>query len=508
MSQKLKPTSRLVASLAIGLLIAASWSALGFCQTAVSTPHSTRESEKFPYQAMVASDATAVRSGPGKVHYATGELEPNTTVEVWRHDPGGWCAIRPPRDSFSLVPAATLDIVADGVGEIVDDGTQAWVGTQLGPVENPLWQIKLKSGERVEILGETSWPNPEGHSTVWYQIAPPAGEFRWIHIDGLKLPPNMLAQQPQQQANDAPKRDFAVQQATYQQAIADPDFSLASKPTTNINSGWRQATQPIDRSSFDNVASNNQQPGSFDRFASLPIAQPVGQSSPDSMSRQAATGQRPPERLASANVDASFGLQQLATPPASNPFPGTTTSLLAMGNSSASSPLTTTMTELELKLNNEMLKEPNQWRLIDLQKSAQSIANSNTNPIERVQAQKFLAKLDNYRKIRTNYLAVFQASAGTATGAVGSGLDEDVSLGTIYDAHGWLNELVRGGGTRQPTYVLQDKNGKITHHVSPMPGLNLSSYLKTKVGIIGKRGYHTELKLDHVTAERVIELNE
>jgi hypothetical protein len=155
-----------------------------------------------------------------------------------------------------------------------------------------------------------------------------------------------------------------------------------------------------------------------------------------------------------------------------------------------------------------MIKEPNHWRLIDLQTAAQSISEGTNDLNERFQAQRLLAKLENCRKIRSNYLAAFNTNGSqnpNAPSAASTSVDE-FSLDTMYDAHGWLNELVRDGGTKRSTYVLQDEHGKITHHISPQPGMNLSSYLKTKVGIIGKRGYHTELKLDHVTAERVIEL--
>ena len=47
----------------------------------------------FPYQAIVLKNDASVRSGPASVHYSTEELPQGATVEVHRHDPGGWCAI-------------------------------------------------------------------------------------------------------------------------------------------------------------------------------------------------------------------------------------------------------------------------------------------------------------------------------------------------------------------------------------------------------------------------------
>ena len=49
----------------------------------------------FPYQAFILRDGALVRSGPGEAHYATDELQQGEAVEVYRHDPDGWCAIRP-----------------------------------------------------------------------------------------------------------------------------------------------------------------------------------------------------------------------------------------------------------------------------------------------------------------------------------------------------------------------------------------------------------------------------
>lgn len=144
---------------------------------------------EFPYQAIVRNEGTEIFSGPAAVHYATDRIDQGEIVQVYRHDPGGWCAIRPNPGSFSLIPAAAVEIVDDGIGEILQDNTQAWVGTRLGSVEKPLWQIKLKAGEEVEILGEASWPSPDGSSTIWYQVAPPAGEFRWVRFADLNTPP-------------------------------------------------------------------------------------------------------------------------------------------------------------------------------------------------------------------------------------------------------------------------------------------------------------------------------
>lgn len=91
-------------------------------------------------------------------------------------------------------------------------------------------------------------------------------------------------------------------------------------------------------------------------------------------------------------------------------------------------------------------------------------------------------------------------------GLVGTGVDTNVESGTLYDAHGWLTELVSEDRNNRPVYVLVNDDGKITHHIAPSPGVNLHRYLKSKVGVSGRQGYNNVLKLSHVTADAVSEL--
>jgi hypothetical protein len=215
-----------------------------------------------------------------------------------------------------------------------------------------------------------------------------------------------------------------------------------------------------------------------------------------------------PPRFASSQVNPAFDLRQMDL--AGNQLGRADT----VGLSSAaagytnSTPLTNRLAALEVELNLELIKQPTQWELVDLRAKVDSIYEGTTDPLERLQAERMLGKLDNCRKIKSGYLGVSSPTELRPSGVVGTGVatEDELALGTTYDAYGWLNELVRDGGSLQSTFVLQDENGKITHHVSPTPGFNLRPYLKTKVGIIGQRGYHTALNLNHVTAERVIEL--
>ena len=128
-----------------------------------------QELQQLPYEATVLADGVKVYSGPGKLHYPTDQLARGTAVEVYRHDPGGWCAIRPIVGSFSMIPEESVEMVTNDVARITQDGIKAWVGTRLGNVDEPMWQVKLKKGEQVEILGQLDWATPGGESINWYQ---------------------------------------------------------------------------------------------------------------------------------------------------------------------------------------------------------------------------------------------------------------------------------------------------------------------------------------------------
>src|SRR5690606_20398078 len=51
---------------------------------------------EFPYRGVINADDVYVRSGPGQDYYPTEKLKRGEVVEVYRHDPGGWYAVRPP----------------------------------------------------------------------------------------------------------------------------------------------------------------------------------------------------------------------------------------------------------------------------------------------------------------------------------------------------------------------------------------------------------------------------
>jgi SH3-like domain-containing protein len=132
--------------------------------------------ETFPYKAYVAVDDVYVRSGPGQNYYPTDKLKRGQEVEVYRHDPGGWCAVRPVEGSFAWVAGRYLKPSSAHLTTVTEDGVSARVGSRFSGIREVV-QVRLQKGEVVEILEAP----PRGSSdSGWFKIAPPSGEFRWI----------------------------------------------------------------------------------------------------------------------------------------------------------------------------------------------------------------------------------------------------------------------------------------------------------------------------------------
>jgi hypothetical protein len=140
------------------------------------------ESRGFPYDAYVVTGHALIRSGPGDEYYVTSNLPQGSKVTIYKEAPGGWLAIQPPSDSFSWVSGERLWRSADaGIGEVVGSGAVAWIGSAVEDVAEHRWQVELHPGEQLTLLGEKQVARIDGPGdSLWYRVAPPSGEFRWV----------------------------------------------------------------------------------------------------------------------------------------------------------------------------------------------------------------------------------------------------------------------------------------------------------------------------------------
>ena len=193
-----------------------------------SAPAAVKE---FPYEAVIEADEAQVRCGPGKNFYATMKLTRGQHVTVRRHDPGGWFMIDPPAGSFSLIRVE--DVVQEGniatVKRLDLGQASVRIGSALDPTADSIFQRKLSSGERAEILGEVIIPRKD-RQVPMFRIRPPRGEFRWI--EGNDVAP--LDPQIKQQLNSDPfSTPPHTQEARHDRnPNAQPAVAATSKPTT------------------------------------------------------------------------------------------------------------------------------------------------------------------------------------------------------------------------------------------------------------------------------------
>jgi SH3-like domain-containing protein len=135
-----------------------------------------------PYTARITADGAAVRSGPGIDFYPVLQLQTGDKVEVY-YEQDGWCAIRPPIGSFSWVSAEYIDFGSGNIGTVLADGLASRIGSHDSD-DCEIVQVTLKKGETVLILERREMPE-NSVSPVWLKIAPPSGEFRWLHKSAL-----------------------------------------------------------------------------------------------------------------------------------------------------------------------------------------------------------------------------------------------------------------------------------------------------------------------------------
>jgi len=156
-----------------------------------------------------------VRCGPGSDYYPTATLAKGSSVEVYVQTDDGWSGIRPPEGSHNWVQADALYLMPGGrMAEVAQDSIPAWVGSDMVKNEKLLFQTELSKTQPVAILGE-AYRGQGDEKKLWFRIAPPQGEFRWIKSSMIGVMP--VAKDPADLEKSPGKTNALVSQATYQE---------------------------------------------------------------------------------------------------------------------------------------------------------------------------------------------------------------------------------------------------------------------------------------------------
>ncbi len=215
---------------------------LFFAAILAPCPLGTALAVEFPYVAYVNSADVYVRSGPGRDYYPTDKVQKGEKIEIHRHDPGGWLAIRPPRQSFSWVSSRHLDPLDDRLAVVNSGRVVARVGSTFSDVRDVI-QVRLEKGEQVELFDSPATDSP------WCKIAPPAGEFRWVFskfVDS-ELPADVARDEREAAGESDPTDDASepqggVRLASGAQKVArEPRIATRQAPRVDIaNESGRQ----------------------------------------------------------------------------------------------------------------------------------------------------------------------------------------------------------------------------------------------------------------------------
>ncbi|MBX7166094.1 MAG: hypothetical protein K1X74_07065 [Pirellulales bacterium] len=411
--------------------------------------------EEFPYVAFVVADDVYVRGGPGENYYPTDRLARGAQVEVYRHDPGGWYAIRPPENSFSWVSGEFLEIKEDNLAVVKGDRVAARVGSMLGDQRDVI-QVQLYRGEEVEILGAKRFGEGPNEQT-WYQIAPPSGEFRWIAGRLVDRNPASVDQPRNRQAY----KNRII--ARLERGGDSPDDeALDELDGAPIVHG---EDEPPQRSYAGTPGSRRV--ASRDRDF---VVEPEPGDAVD-LDRQPRTEEAPRRKRTS---------KRLSSVPADD--------------------FDTELTELELYLSLMVTEEPADWSLDEVRARAERAYSIATTALERGRARDLIARIQRFADLQQRARlveAVDEQAQYAANDPAGT------SVGSPrYDGQGRLAR-VKSSHAGAPAFALLDPNGVIRSFVTSAPGLNLGLYVGREVGVIGTIGYVPEFDKPHVTAKRV-----
>ena len=154
-----------------------------YCESNSST-YGQEETDRIVFFSIpIAVDNANILANPSPNSYRTGTISKGRYVEVYFREANGYCAVRPPQGSFSWINGKFVVEEGDKLGKIVSPNGKS-IPSRVGCeslYESKVVQIGLKNGQKIRILDKIQLSD----NSVWYKIAPPPGEFRWI--DGKNL---------------------------------------------------------------------------------------------------------------------------------------------------------------------------------------------------------------------------------------------------------------------------------------------------------------------------------
>lgn len=455
--------------------------ALVACCALLAPPACAGQDQTFPYTAYVTTDDVYVRCGPGRNYYPTDKLRAGDEVEVYRHDPGGWYAIRPVEGCFSWVAGRYLELGDDGLATVTGDRVAARVGSGFSDIRDVI-QVRLDRGEVVEVLGKKHFGS-QPEEGVWYKIAPPSGEFRWVF--GKYVDPDYHHSGVREAPGDASP---LVQRP---RASAEHVATSATSP----------ATEPKEKQAIEDIA------GAVRTAEHWTISTAKTAQRPEAASTDAFPSDSPEPR----GQESETPIQRMSQSAA----PADDSSGTESSRRIAPERFQAELQDIDMELSIMLAEEPTVWNFDELVIRARALLTKAETALDRGHARLLANKIDWSQDVKRRYDAV--NSAATAAERQDrrlvdlrpirdSGGEQLASKGR-FDGAGRLARVV-SSKLGAPRYALLDEKGDVTSYVTPAPGVNMSYYVGQRIGVNGIRGYIAEHRAQHVTAKHITALEE
>ena len=137
-----------------------------------------------PFVAEVSADTVALRSGPGDTMPDTGHLYRGTRLIVDHEEGADWLAVQPPGGQVSWINHKFLESKSDQPGDVIPRNAvvhaepDAEIAVGRAGLNKPLdvRKTRIPDGTIVCVIG----PKVDLNGSMWYPIAPPDGDFRYV----------------------------------------------------------------------------------------------------------------------------------------------------------------------------------------------------------------------------------------------------------------------------------------------------------------------------------------
>ena len=511
------------------------------------TCHMSARADALPMTAYV-QETAALRCGPSPEFYKTQVLEIGTKVEIYKTTADGWCGLRPLANSYSLIPAEAVESTdSPEVVRLNREGVRTRPGSLLTSDAHVKY-VTLHKDESVKRLGRTD-------DGKWIKIAPPSGEFRWIHKQflGSKKPPTV--------ANS--NLENRVREPQPQVALATFDSAPLTDQPTGSGAVHRPKQVPADSHSApksinpDLVADAKPIGG---QMQTIPMVadetdrhERVDSAPPRLVNAWQARDSQQPATRAVAPVSAIASVE--ASPPITSP----------VAPPSATSPnsknLNYEIGRINVALSGIVMQETSKWDLTDVRRRAERVVDSAQSSVDRQSGRELLKRIAEFESLQRRYdkmsgrsnssdaqtnfpdrMSAFHralAQRGSPVGTANTRSSQrrasggDLELAAFLDSNnraaggrvkqashsqpklpkptkrsvdtshtGWLMPVITSN-SKMPKYAITDSDGKILCFVSPGSGVKLKPYLRQRVTLIGESGFNSHLNKRHLIATRV-----